>query len=198
LVVVSFQVCISHAMRIDSTDSAFRALRSPEDSGTPKSAAWLLAEGAFAETRSLQRPATAAVIVRRSRVARVPSAAEAGLQAAPATAPADKGPRVFRVDAPRAEAAPAAAVEPPLSLLAEPLPALPVPRRQRIGIDRRPGPVLRLVPTPSAQPAANDPDLALQATGTPRQQATRLRELMAQLQATFDDIGRARSFQFAA
>jgi hypothetical protein len=189
--VVTFQVRYSQAMRFDRTEPSPHVTHQPENSGSPKSAAWLVAEGAFAPPRRPPPPLAADVTIRRSRLALITQAQGRQVDSAPQV---QKGPRVFRIDLAR-EAAPAGVAPQAPSPVPEQQHFLrTVPRRQRIGVDKRPGPVLRVV-TPPAEPV-HDAAQDLQPASTPLQQAPGLVQLMAQLQSTFDDIAQARSFQF--
>lgn len=178
-------------MRFDRTEPSSPITHQPVDAGSPKSAAWLVAEGAFAPQRRLPSPPSADVTIRRSRLALITQAEDGPADSAPQV---QKGPRVFRIEVAREPASTGAAPQASSPAPEQQQFLTVVPRRQRIGVDKRPGPVLRVV-TPPAQPV-QDAAQDLQPEAHPPQQALGLVRLMARLQSTFDDIAQARSFQF--
>jgi hypothetical protein len=159
----------------------FRSTAQPgTQSETPPSSAWLAAQQAF----SAHQPATAAepvIIVRRARAFSADTADKAAGATPPSTV-ASKTARIFRITPSRADAA-----EPDLQAARQMSSELP--RKARIAIDKRPGPVLRIVhqlPTAMAEPEAPMPNGGM---------AT-LRAMMAEIDAIFSDIQAAQDLRF--
>lgn len=152
------------------------------------SAARLAAEQAFSPPPPHGTPTSEPlVVVKRARL-RVPvlpaqAAQEAG---APEGGAEAKGPRIFRVESQAGVQAADAADATAASTL--PLPAAGVPatsRRQRASAaQRRPGPVLQVFQAPAQPPAA-----------THGGESADLRQALAEVEAVFDAIRRARAFQ---
>ena len=164
------------------------------------SAARLAAEAAFAAPRlDPSPPLQASVTVRRARPSRGAVETVTAPPSGVAEGPLDsRSPRVFRVEASmlRSPTEPEGMDPPQLALLAPPADrispvATPVKRRRRIGVDKRPGPVLHLVhAVPAAQAARSD-----------AADAPVFDQLLAQLARVgelLQEIEQAQSFQFVS
>lgn len=170
---------------------------SPNPSTPSRSAAWLAGERLFsAAPQAAPAPeAPVVVTIRRSKLAALPAASAEGAHEVQEGVDW-KGPRVFRVEAAsneaEAESEASLADAPP----AEPLPALPAPpvkRRQRIGVDRRPGPVVVQVfqVEPAAVPATPaEPPFA--------EQLRLLRAALAEVERLLSEAQRAQALRFLA
>lgn len=160
-----------------------------------RSAAWLAGEKLFDATPAPVPASEAPVVVtiRRSKLPTTVAVAEGMHDAADVPEGADwKGPRVFRVETASNEAVP----EPELAEVppAEPLLAAPVPRRrQRIGVDRRPGPVV--VQVFQAEPAAASAEPAEPPFA---EQLRLLRAALAEVERLVSDTQRAQALRFVA
>jgi hypothetical protein len=159
----------------------FRSTAQPgTHSETPPSSAWLAAQQAF----SAHCPVTAAepvIIVRRARALSADGAHEVAA-ATPPPKVASKTARIFRIAMARVDSA-----EPELH--AAPSKTSELPRKTRIAVDKRPGPVLRIVhqlPAVMAEPEAPMPNGGM----------ARLREMMAEIDAIFSDIKAAQALRF--
>lgn len=146
----------------------------------PTSAARRAAEAAFAPLPRKTDAPPAQVTVRRRRAG--PAAPEPATDdRAGAPEEAARSPRVFRVDTP---VAPAAADTAAAAPAAAPMPA-PRPRSRRRSPDRRPSPVVVVVPPAEEPPAgALDPRL------------NRLGEALAPVGPVLGEIARAQAFRF--
>ncbi len=152
----------------------------------PPSTAWLAAQQAFLS----HRPAPAAepvVTVRRGRALAlaVPSADEAQA-ATPAPEMANKPARIFRITSAVADsnaALQARSAQPSLQT------GFDLSRQGRIASNKRPGPVLRIVP---AAPAVAEPEAQTQ-----KESVGALREMLAEIDAILEDIKAARAFRFS-
>lgn len=170
----------------------------PAPPAASRSAAWLEGERLFQAppVRPVEPAVPVVVKIRRSRRTGLPDVVETppGDEAAEGS-PGWKGPRVFRVEPASNELQPPpedppAVTEPAAEALAlEPLP--PVPRRRRVGADRRPGPVIVRVfqpepaaaPEPPAEPSGGRQIAALQAA-------------MAEVGRILAEASRARALRF--
>lgn len=157
------------------------------------STAWLAAQQAFSERQ--RAPADQpVVIVRKGRVVAL-SAAQAAEPQAATLAPAGKPARVFRIVSASAASNPAMQAEP-----SEPAwqgaaaRGGDMPRKKRVAIDRRPGPVLRIVHQLPAMDAG--PGIPDEASTMPKYRVSELFEMLAGVDAILDDIRFARSLQF--
>lgn len=157
---------------------------SPAASAPSRSAAWLAGERLFGAAAAPDAEASPVVVtIRRSKLA-----AAAGDGDREVAVPDDanwKGPRVYRVEPASNEAAPAAADEPPA---VEQMPAA-LPRRQRIGVDRRPGPVR--VQVFQAEPAETAAPPLIEQLAT-------LRAAMAEVERLLAEARRAQALRFVA
>ncbi len=155
----------------------------PASSTPSRSAAWLAGERLFGAAPAPVPDAPVVVTIRRSRLAApAPAAPDA---VAPPEDTDGKGPRVFRVEAAN-EAAPGALDEPPAAEEAPPRPA----RRQRIGVDRRPGPVVVQVFAPEPSTPQAEPPFA--------GQLALLRAALAEVERLLAEAQRAQALRFDA
>lgn len=146
------------------------------------STARLEAEAAFAARPPESAPASRPQItVRRARTALLAPPVALG-DGPPETTPANKSPRVFRVDAAQ-DSEPERAAQSPHDDAPKTVPGLP---RRRRGADRRPGPVVRLV-QPLPAPVDDRP--------TTRQLAA-MAATLALIGPVLQAIERAQSFVF--
>jgi len=167
-----------------------RALQGPDSSQTPRSAAWLAGERIFLAPPPQEEPATPVVVtVRRSKLgAQADEAADQ--RGAGAGSFGSKGPRVFRVDTTGSETAPEPA---PVLVAPEPEPApAKLPLRKRVGVDRRPGPVLQVF---RAEPVVQE-DAPPDEERPFNEQASALQAMLAEVTRIVADAQRAGSLRF--
>lgn len=150
----------------------------------PRSAAWLAGEQLFQAPPPGQPDAAPAVVTfRRSKrgASTAPHARAAGMAQGGVD---EKGPRVFRVET----TGNVPVANDPVAEAPVPVPAK-VPLRKRVGVDRRPGPVV--VQVFAVEPVAQEAELP----GLEEMMATLKRQL-AELTQALADAQRAQALQF--
>lgn len=186
-------------MIMDTIDLQPHGSLEADVSGISKSSAWLLAEGAFAMPHRPAAVAAALVTVRKSRVPFLSTPPPAPLnEGASATSPQEgKGARVFRIETATGEVDADPQPQSPSPPAAEgPGPMFPMSSlKKRISVDKRPGPVLRIV-VPPIEPAAELDQIHLASSGMSKAELTALVRMLAELDPILDGIQRARMFQF--
>jgi hypothetical protein len=185
-----------YAMSLERREPARRDSIEPDASGAPRSAAWLVAEGAFALQQRAPRPSTTVVTVKRSRVVvQTPAHVLAQDVIADASSSQDEGRRVFRIEAAPTGASVGSTAQASTSEPVEQVPsaAMPVPCSRRVASDKRPGPVLHIVAAPGALSSdGGDTKTA----GMSNDQVEALVAMLAQVEPILDDIRRAQAFRF--
>jgi len=156
------------------------------DTQSSRSAAWLAGERLFQALPREEDPGASPVVVtlRRNRIAATAARGEAGAVGEQDGAPAStwKGARVFRVETPDTASPDEDAPSVPVELRNRPS------RRGRIGVDRRPGPVVQVF---KAEPAPSESALPAFAV-----QISELNALRAQVQRLLAEALHAQSLRF--
>ena len=184
-------------MSLERRDPVHPDLSEPDASGAPKSAAWYAADGAFAQQQRVPRPSAAVVTIRQSRVAvQTPGPIAVEDRFAQARSSDEKSPRVFQIGAAPTRIHQGSPNQPSRQETEDRVARLGLPplRRKRISVDKSPGPVLRILPL-QGEPDAEIDGIA-KAACMSINEVDSLLEMLAQVDAVFDEIRRAQSFRF--
>ncbi len=172
--------------------SATPALSAQAAPAGAKSAAWLLAEGAFGAPQRTPDGLLAVVTVRKSRGVPAPTGLPRAVEGPTESSALDeKGPRVFRIDTvvppswPKVQIVESSAPD-------QQGPAAAVSRKRQIAVHKRPGPVQQLFSAPDRPAAGRDfsaaPGLALTT------QVDRLTDLLAEASSVLAAAQKARAW----